>query len=642
MPWANGLNPASSSFQIAASENPRIRVVAGPGTGKSFAMKRRVARLLESGVAPNCILPVTFTRVAAEDLHRELVGMGVAGCDNLHAVTLHSLALRILMRNHVLDATGRVPRPLNDFELEPLTCDLMKDYGGKKNVKKLRMAYEAAWARLQHQEPGYAQGPNDAEFQHDLVAWLIFHEAMLIGEVIPQLYGYLYTNPAAAERGEYTHILVDEYQDLNKAEQSVIELLAGVADVCIVGDDDQSIYSFKHAHPEGIREWININAGAADLALDECRRCPTRVVLMANNLIERNVFRPVPRPLNPMPSNGVGDVRIMQYSSIDQEVSGVAGLVSQMISLGTPAGDILVLAQSKVFGTPLYAALIAAGVPTKSYYAESELSHGDAQRAFALLKLFVDREDRVALRWLVGVDGNNWHASGYSRVREYCETNGISPWEAMTRLSNGVLHLPYTSGIVEAFMEISEALVALEALPDLAAVVDQLFPAGQATTDDVRELAVGLLADLNGGTREDFMRELSVAISQPEIPTEIQDVRIMSLHKSKGLSSPVTIIAGCVQGLLPRAAPDILTPLESGQYLEEQRRLFYVGLTRVKAAPADGKPGTLILTYSQEMSAADALAVGIKPAYTQFGTAHLVASQFIGELGPSAPAPVPG
>src|SRR3546814_220519 len=101
MAWSDGLNPATPAFQIAGSTNQRVRVVAGPGTGKSFAMKRRVARLLEDGVAPGAILPVTFTRVAAEDLHRELVGMGVPGCDDLEGVTRseeHTTELQSLMR----------------------------------------------------------------------------------------------------------------------------------------------------------------------------------------------------------------------------------------------------------------------------------------------------------------------------------------------------------------------------------------------------------------------------------------------------------------------------------------------------------------------------------------------------------------
>lgn len=642
MAWSDGLNPATPAFQIAGSTNQRVRVVAGPGTGKSFAMKRRVARLLEDGVAPGAILPVTFTRVAAEDLHRELVGMGVPGCDDLEGVTLHSLALRMLMRNHVLGATGRVPRPLNEFELEPLVCDLKDAHGGKKEVKKLRMAYEAAWARLQHQQPGYAPSPADAAFQADLLAWLRFHEAMLIGEVIPQLHQYLHSNPAAAERGEFAHILVDEYQDLNRAEQGVIELLSDAAEVCIVGDDDQSIYSFKHAHPDGIREWLNANAGADDLGLDECRRCPTRVVEMASSLIGHNILRPVPRPLNPMPANGAGDVRIIQYGDITREVAGVATLVAQMITNGVPAGDILVLTQSRAFGMPLYEALVANNVPTKSYYAETELSHHEAQHAFALLKLFVNRQDRVALRWLVGVNGNNWHAAGYRRVREHCENTGMSPWDTMTELESGVLRLPYTNGIVAAFREIVQALDALEALPDLASVVDQLFPDGQDATRDIRVLALTVLAEMENDDRDTFIRDLSTAISQPEIPTEIEDVRIMSLHKSKGLSAPVTIIAGCVQGLLPRPPADGLTPAERAQHLEEQRRLFYVGITRVKAVPQDGKPGTLVLTYCQEMPVGAALSVGITPAQQRYGSATLHASQFIQELGPTAPQPVAG
>ena len=642
MPWSDGLDPATPAYEIASSANARVRVVAGPGTGKSFAMKRRVARLLENGVDASAILPVTFTRVAAEDLHRELIGMGVPGCDDLEGVTLHSLALRMLMRNHVLGATGRVPRALNMFELEPLICDLMGAHGGKKHVKELRMAYEAAWARLQHQQPGYALGAEDAAFQADLLSWLRFHEAMLIGEVIPQLHQYLDANPAAAERQEFAYILVDEYQDLNRAEQGVIELLSDAAEVCIVGDDDQSIYSFKHAHPDGIREWLNANVGADDLGLDDCRRCPTRVVEMANSLIQNNAMRPVPRPLNPMPANGAGDVRIVQYRTLALEVAGVAALVSGMIADGVPPGDILVLAQSRAIGTPLYEALVTNAVPTKSYYAESELSAMDAQRAFALLKLFVNRQDRVALRWLAGIDGNNWHAAGYRRVREHCENTGTSPWDTMTQLESGAVSFPYTSGIVASFRDIVRALEELEALPDLASVVDQLFPDGQDATRDIRELALSVLEEIDDNDREVLIRELSTAISQPEIPTEIEDVRIMSLHKSKGLSAPVTIIAGCVQGLLPRAPENGLTPAERAQHLEEQRRLFYVGITRVKAAPQAGKPGTLVLTYSQGMPVRDALSVGITPAQQRYGSAILHASQFIRELGPAAPRPVAG
>lgn len=641
MAWNDGLILGTPAHQIASETNTRVRVVAGPGTGKSFAMKRRVGRLLEEGVDPTQILPVTFTRVAAEDLHRELVGMAVPGCDELEAKTLHRHCLHRLSRNAVLKATGRQARPLNQFELEPMIADLMRDGRGKRAIRKLQ-AYEAAWARLQDEDPGHAVTQDDAEFQAELLAWLRFHQAMLIGEVVPLFYNFLSANPAAAERSEYSHILVDEFQDLNKAEQGVVRLMSDAADVCIVGDDDQSIYSFKHAHPDGIRDWMADNADAADIGLDDCRRCPRRVVEMASSLIANNVNRPVPRALNVMPANGVGDVRIIQYGTLNGEVAGVAQLVSQFIADGVPPGDILVLAQSKAVGTPIFEAIARADVAVRSEYTESELNSMDAQRAFALLKLLDNRDDRVALRWLVGVDSNTWNAAGYRRVRKHCEASGEAPWAVLEQLRDGVITLPYTGNLVQAFRDLCTELDALDAVPDLVALVDRLFLDGQPQTREIRSLSLQVLDDNPECNRTEFVAELLTAVAQPEIPTNVDYVRIMSLHKSKGLSAPVTIVSGCVEGLLPRRPDQDMTAQQVVDYLEEQRRLFYVGITRVKAAPDQGKPGTLVLTYAQEMPFAEAMQAGIQPAQQDYGTAVLIASRFINELGATAPNPIAG
>lgn len=639
MAWDDGLEAAGPAYRIASSVNERIRVVAGPGAGKSFAMKRRVARLLEEGIEAGQILPVTFTRVAAEDLHRELVGMGVQGCEEIQGVTLHSLAMRILMRQHVLEATGRTPRPLSEFELVPLLADLGA-FGGVREVRRQIRSYESAWARLQRDEPGFVQSEEDAQFERELQAWLRFHRATLIGEVIPILHNYLRSNPAADERPAFSHILVDEYQDLNRAEQSVIDLLGDEADICIVGDDDQSIYGFKHAHPEGIREWLTLNAGADDLTLAECRRCPTRVVTMANHLIAQNINRPLPRVLVARLENGPGDVRILQYGSLDNEVTGIAALVQQLIAQGYAPGEILILAQRGVIGTPIYEALRAQNVPSRSYYAESELDAESTQYRFALLKLFVNRNDRVALRWLLGRGSANWLSGGYQRLRRYCEYHGIEPWDALEELAAGVIMLPHTNVLVERFRGLRAALQELEALPDLRVVVDSLFPDGDASVRDLRAMALDVLEALEDDDREKLLSELVSAIAKPEVPSEIQDVRVMSLHKSKGLSAPVTIIAGCIEGLLPRQPDPRLSRALQDADLEEQRRLFYVGITRVKADPVAGKPGTLILSYSARMPVAAAMGAGISPANTHRGIAHLHASRFIQELGPAAPRPV--
>jgi DNA helicase-2/ATP-dependent DNA helicase PcrA len=132
------------------------------------------------------------------------------------------------------------------------------------------------------------------------------------------------------------------------------------------------------------------------------------------------------------------------------------------------------------------------------------------------------------------------------------------------------------------------------------------------------------------------------AIAKPEIPSEIEDVRVMSLHKSKGLNAAITIIAGCVEGLLPKQSDPTLPQAEQRAQIEEQRRLFYVGISRVKATPAAGKPGTLVLSYSRQMPLAEAMGAGISPASTSYGNARLIASRFIGEMGAAAPNPVAG
>ncbi|MEK7106956.1 MAG: ATP-dependent helicase, partial [Patescibacteria group bacterium] len=373
MAWNDDLQAGTPAHGIAASIHNRIRVLAGPGTGKSFAMKRRVARILEvERVNPARVLAVTFTRVAAEDMHRELASLGVNGADQLNGKTLHSLAMFILMRNHVLRALGRTPRPLNEFELEPLLADLSRTHGNKYARKRLTHAYGAAWARLQAEQPGYAQSPADQAFVAELVQWLKFHKAMLMDEVIPHLYQYLRTNPGAPELREYDHLLVDEYQDLNRAEQDALRLLGERGSICIVGDDDQSIYSFRHAHPEGIRQWTTLHP-TDEHTINECRRCPTTVVRMANALIAHNTGRIAGRTMAERAVNGPGEVSVRQYRTVEQESDAVAAKITALIKSGVAPEEIIVLAQREMFAVPIFNRLRAQNIPTKSYYAESEL-----------------------------------------------------------------------------------------------------------------------------------------------------------------------------------------------------------------------------------------------------------------------------
>jgi ATP-dependent DNA helicase UvrD/PcrA len=154
-------------------------------------------------------------------------------------------------------------------DIAPLT-------GGKNKCKALVEAYEGAWAQSQGDQPGFPKTDEEKAFQKELLDWHRFHEIM-IGEAIPYLVRYLKENPAAAEHTEFTHVLTDEYQDLNKAEQTAIAYLSEKAHICFVGDDDQSIYSFKNAHPEGIREWKNIHPECKLIDFAQQANCTSRL-----------------------------------------------------------------------------------------------------------------------------------------------------------------------------------------------------------------------------------------------------------------------------------------------------------------------------------------------------------------------------
>ena len=309
MSWNDGLE--GQALVIAGTTDSPLRVVAGPGTGKTFSLMRRVTRLLENGARSRRILVCTFTRTAAADLEREIARLGAPGAEDIWAGTLHAFCFRLLRRAEVLEATGRVPRPLLDFESRFMLQDMMHlGLGRIRECQHRLQAFNAAWARLQSDDPGWPDDPADRRFHGGLLSWLRFHQCMLIGELVPEAVHYLRDNPASHDRRAFDHVLVDEYQDLNRAEQVILDLLAGQGSLTIIGDEDQSIYSFKFAHPEGIAEFSDTHPGTHDVDLLECRRCPRLVVAIANSLIINNSNRS-DRTLTCRRGNPEGEIHVV-------------------------------------------------------------------------------------------------------------------------------------------------------------------------------------------------------------------------------------------------------------------------------------------------------------------------------------------
>lgn len=636
MPWNDGLN--GTALAIAQTAASPLRVMAGPGTGKTFAMKRRVMRLLqEENADPRRMLVVTFTRTAAADLVRELHALGVPGCEQVVARTLHAFCFSLLSRRDVFDYLGRVARPIVtfrksgvlQFEAAPLMEDLdhADTFGPKRERTKRIDAFNAAWARLQSDEPGWPNDPVDQQFHNELLEWLRFHEAMLIGELVPETLRYLRNNPAAPDLHAFDHVIVDEYQDLNRAEQELIDLLASDGAHMIVGDKDQSIYTFlKHAHPEGIVEFGETHDGTHDEVLEECRRCCKRVVAVADALILHN-YPPGTAPrLVPLETSPEGEVNIVQWPSLDAEVQGLAAFVQHLIEnhIAEP-GEILILTPRRLIGYAIRDAIVRNGTATHSFYHEEMLESDAAQRAFALLSLLVNSDDRVSLRFWSGLGSPSWRSGEWARLRAHCEQTGESPFAALTRLQEGTLDLHRVGGIVAQFRQLREELLALNPLAGNA-LIDYLFLDGNVDLQALREAA--LLVGPDAGART-LLERIRTAITQPEMPEEGDFVRVMSLHKSKGLSSKVVIVAGCLEGLIPTVDPDDPAAVQADK-IQEQRRLFYVAMTRAREI--------LVLSSATRLATNVAYAMGAQ-VRGRGATVGTIACRYLAELGRTAPRP---
>lgn len=638
MPWDTGLDMNSAAYRFAADCSQIIRVVAGPGTGKSFGLQRRVARLLEEGHNPRSILAVTFTRTAAQDLQNEIQSIGVAGSDKVIAKTLHSFCFGLLNKRDIISKTERYPRPMLEFEQKPMLYDISSSFGKLRDKQKRLQAFEAAWARLQSEEPGFPLTDIDKHFEREILKWLKVHKAMLFGEMINETFHYLRNNPQCQERHEFSHILVDEYQDLNKAEQAVIDLLASNSNLAIIGDDDQSIYSFKHAHPEGIREFPTTHPGCDAIDFDQCRRCPKRVVTMASRLISKNTNRTL-GDLKVFNRNQDGEVKIVQWKSLDDEINGISNKVRSDINKNkVQPEDVLILTPVRKIGYRVRDTLVQLGINAKSYFRETALSTDELKYNFALLTLMAKPDDMVALRYLLGFGSQDYRTKSYLLLLDYAINNKTSIFDVLNKLVAGNLKVANTSSLVKRYAEIIKQISEIKIVinNDGQALID-IFAEGIPDNNDFRAILTEAVNAAEEEQEADLVAWLQKIysymiehVSFPENISERDHVRIMSLHASKGLSAKYVIVMSAIDELIPGE-------ISSDKQLEEQRRLFYVAITRCKSSDI-GYPGTLIISSFVGLPGNEALGINIPASPYNWRT--VTASRFLRDFGETAPATI--
>ncbi|RJP54868.1 MAG: ATP-dependent helicase [Deltaproteobacteria bacterium] len=629
--WIQGLD--GPARRIAETQDSPLCVLAGPGTGKTFSMMRRVARLLEEGIFPGQILVCTFTRTAATDLKKSLRELQVQGASEVNATTIHAFCFGFLSSARVMEITQRVPRPLLSYEIRFMLEDIRdNEYGAVRACEARLRAFDAAWARLQSEEPGWPLDPIDKQFHATLMSWLRFHKAMLIGELVPQALQFLRNNPESDIKTIFNFILVDEYQDLNRADQVLIDILAEGKSLTVIGDENQSIYSFRFAHPDGVTQFEATHPGTHEEDLTDCYRCPKSVVDLANALIVHNNER-VDRSIKPRPENLTGDVQIVQWPSVYDEAKGIAQLIKNEIVRGVvEPGKVLVLAPRRLLGALVREALHRLDIPAHSFFHQeeldgkpSELDESQAQQAFTLLTLLANREDCVALRCWCGFGSASLNHTGWNSIRNHCEQTGEQPYQVLESLTKDRIKLPYTTSIIQRFRLLQQALQRQANLTGTR-LVDAIFP-------DMAEWAVSLrsMCRAIGGDKFDakiLYEHLRTNITQPELPTDVDYVRIMSLHKSKGLSADMVAVVGCVEGLVPHIEDNLPSAQELRQ-LEEQRRLFYVAITRTR--------NILIISSFTQIQRREAFKIRAKVTRGVKTHASTIMSRFITDLGSTCP-----
>lgn len=632
--WSKDLK--SPHLDIAQSTAKKIGVLAGPGTGKtSYGLMRRVARLLEEGESGENILLFSFTRTASTDLKSKLSDLGTLGAKNIRATTIHGYCFGLLQKKSILRITGRAPRPLLDHEKDLMLRDLEGDFGNIHKRREKLKAYEAGWARSSEDYLTQATLPNDISFQSQAISWLKNHGAILIGEVVPLTYRYLSNNPATEELSVFKHILVDEYQDLNILEQELIELLSKPENtsICVVGDDDQSIYRFRHANPKGILNFINRDDVEKHEILT-CGRSPKPILEIANALIA-NAPNRNKQPLS-CRQEKPGSIDIIQWPTLEKEINGIITAITHDLQQGHRSpGDILVLTSRQYIGKKIRDGLRKNSVEAHSYFKEEPVKTTKARVVIALLNLLANPKDKVSWRVMLGLNDPTGRSEAYKKLRKYSKTNNKTEIETLEESLAGERNIVIPA-LVKYYKETKDRLEEISKL-SIEDLIEHLMPENDEDTADLRQLALEALEKTS--TISELYKLLIVGITQPNIPHNPTFVRIMSLHKSKGLTSPCVYIVGAIDGLIPfidKSKPEA----DQEEQKNEQRRLLYVAITR--------SSDQLVISSSLEMGnevykmrILKSVVISRKSRAKNL-VVNTVAMPFLEELGPSKPNSIRG
>lgn len=563
---------------IANPANRHARVLAGPGTGKSSTVIHLARRLQDEGVAG--VRLVTFTRAASGELAGKVLQHSAEG---LTASTIHSFAIGILLAN---PGSSSLPEPLrlvDDWEwkqlIRPLFCRQLGLRGQEwRLVDEFKREMSANWESLSSHESPKIDTALRARF---MAAWdrqrMLFGYS-LISEIPYRLRQALREHPDLA-LNNLKVLVIDEYQDLNACDLVCLDLLAerGVTLVA-VGDDDQSIYSFRKAHPAGIREFPQKHS-AADYQLTTNHRCGRRILEWADWVISQDLDRGPKAATRPSEHNADGEVAYLEFAGETTEANGVVGLVKHLHDAkSVPLREILVLTRTDTVSKPIEEALEKAGVAYVCPDAlQDQLEVPAVRELLARLRLVTDFEDSVAW-WTLLELTLRVTATHIDALLDSARASGTRVGPHLLRL-HGESKLESLIGKA-GVLRVERAIAEREAI-----VVPETGPWGKWIGDMIREgklptipdETIELLGKLDALARDEadlarFVSQIYPLTKDLAATQDMDAVRLMTIASSKGLTARACIMAGCEDNIMPHPKGD----------RDEERRLLYVGMTRAQ------------------------------------------------------------
>jgi DNA helicase-2/ATP-dependent DNA helicase PcrA len=600
------LNPVQLEA-VLHTDGPLV-IVAGAGSGKTRVLTRRIASLVARGVPPWRILAITFTNKAAGEMRRRVVELVGEDADRMWVSTFHSACVRILRRN--ADRIGYRSNftIYDDADSRRLIEHILGDRGIDQKrfpARSVAAAISQAKSELLDTD-GYDRRAATlyerriAEIYYEYEHRLVEANAMDFDDLLVRVVRLFRDHPDVLEgyQDRFLHVLVDEYQDTNPAQNEIVSLLGrSRRNVCVVGDTDQSIYRFRGAEMRNLLDFERAFPDARVLLLEQNYRSTTTILSAANAVIGNNLVR---QPKNLWSALGEG-AKIKRYRADDgdDEASFVANEIHSMArDEGVDFNEIAVFYRVNAQSRALEAGLMERGVPYKVIGGTRFYDRREIRDSLAYLRLVVNPTDEVSLRRVLNTPRRGVGATTLSRLVAFARERSIPFAEALRRAEEAGASGKALVGI-GSFVELIDSLAAAEGGPDR---IDSPPPADvlgeilertgyidmleiEARSGGARTIeAEGRLENLSellsvaGGfeTVEGFLESVSLVAASDE-QTGGPSVSLMTLHGAKGLEFDVVFLTGMEEGIFP-----LNQSLAEPDELEEERRLCYVGITRAR------------------------------------------------------------